>query len=279
MTPEASGSTAGEQDADSTVSRAVSSSEFYTQWAALYDRIASDAPFVAGVRTALADALDPDRGDVVVEMGCGTGANFPYLRDRVGSEGVVVGIDISEGVLTHARDRIHRHGWENVHVVRGDATQPPFFGESGVVADLNAERSVDPKSEWDYNPPMAAGEVDCVVGSFISGMVPDPAGMVDGWCDLVGDGGRVALLEMARSTTPVGRLLNPFFRLFVRAGAPPGTRSEFRSLAARLDRRVRDAHQTVHSRSVDARTDRLLLGFMRITAGTVGDETTSGSGP
>jgi len=65
---------------------------FYGRWARLYDLLAT-LPGVGSWRrqTVAALALDPD--DTVVEMGCGTGANVPYLRQRV-SHGRIVGVDL-----------------------------------------------------------------------------------------------------------------------------------------------------------------------------------------
>jgi ubiquinone/menaquinone biosynthesis C-methylase UbiE len=67
---------------------------FYGRWAQVYDWLAS-APGVASWRDRTADALALASGDTVVEMGCGTGANVPHLRERVGPSGRVVGIDVT----------------------------------------------------------------------------------------------------------------------------------------------------------------------------------------
>jgi len=236
---------------------------FYDRWAAAYDRLATDAPFVCRLRRTAVRALAPRGGDVVVEMGCGTGANFRALRDRVGPTGRVIGVDVSRGVLDRARDRIDRAGWRNVEAVRGDATAPPFAGP-GATDDLR----------------VPAGEVDAVFAAFVAGMLPDPAGAVDAWARLVGDGGRLGLLNLARATRPLGRPLNPAFRLLVRAGAPPGARGG-EPPADRLDRRVRAAHRRLDRRCEAVARRRRLAGFARITAGTVaggGGENGGGTG-
>jgi len=229
---------------------------FYDRWAGAYDRLATDAPLVGRLRRAAVGALAPRRGDVVVEMGCGTGANFRALRDRVGPTGRVIGVDVSRGVLDRARARIDRAGWRNVEAVRGDATAPPFAGP-GATDD----------------PRVPAGEVDAVFAAFLCGMLSTPAGAVDAWARLVGDDGRIGLVNLARSTRPLGRPLNPLFRLLVRAGAPPGARTgrDGEPPADRLDRRVRDAHRRLDDRCEAVVRQRRLAGFARITAGTVAE--------
>jgi ubiquinone/menaquinone biosynthesis C-methylase UbiE len=215
---------------------------FYSRWARLYDALATRTPGIGSLRARAADRLDLGPGDTVVEMGCGTGANFRHLRERVGPTGTVVGVDFTPGMVATARRRVAREGWENVHVVRADATRPP----------------------------LRPGDADALLASFVVGMVRDPSAVVDDWLDLVGPGGRVALLDLARSTRRVGRPLNAAFRAFVLASSPPGSR--FRpddSPAAVLDRRVAAAHRRLFARCDDAVHSTHALGFARLSSGRV----------
>jgi ubiquinone/menaquinone biosynthesis C-methylase UbiE len=217
--------------------------EFYTRYAALYDVVARRTPGVVGLRESVAAALDPDAGDVVVEMGCGTGANFPFLRERVGSTGTVVGVDFTPGVLGVARDRVARRGWENVHVVRADATRPPVAA------------------------------ADAVLATFVSGMLSDPAAAVRTWASLVGPGERLALADLGRSTTPAARPLNAAFATLVRLTSPPGTTRRLdRSPTAVLDDRLVAAHRELERVCTDVTRDRRAAGFARVRAGTVRED-------
>lgn len=73
-------------------------------------------------------ALDPDAGERVLEVGCGNGNSLGPLRDGVAPGGTVVGLDASRGMTRAARDRVRAEGWDDVHVVRGDARRPPVAG-------------------------------------------------------------------------------------------------------------------------------------------------------
>ena len=213
---------------------------FYSRWARLYDTIARRTPGVGSLRERAATRLDPPTGGVVVDMGCGTGANLPYFRDRVGPAGRVVGVDFTPGVLAVARDALV--DVPGVGVVRGDATRPP-------VADA-----------------------DAVFASFVSGMLSDPVAAVRTWADIAGPGGRLGLLDLARSTRPVGRPLNAAFTLLVRATSPPGTRSQLTtSPADLLDRRVVAAHTTLADCCHDVEHGTAALGYARLTVGTVSE--------
>jgi SAM-dependent methyltransferase len=115
-------------------------------------------------------------------------------------------------------------------------------------------------------------EADAALASFVVGMLGDPAGAVREWARLVGPGGRLALLDFARSTD-AGRPLNPAFAAFVRATSPPGTRSNPASPATRLDERVADAHRALLSvcEPGSLTHETRALGFARVSAGTVRD--------
>ena len=43
--------------------------------------------------------LSLQRGNCVIELGSGTGLNFPFLMEQIGPEGRVVGIDLTPGML------------------------------------------------------------------------------------------------------------------------------------------------------------------------------------
>ncbi len=252
--------------------------EFYTRWAALYDAIATRTPGVGSLRETAIDRLAPERGDVVVDMGCGTGANLPYLRERVGPSGVVVGVDFTPGMVAHARRRIVAEGWSNVHVVRGDATRPPF----GLAADDLAATGDDvptagrtrlrlagdelPKAT--RRDVLTSGEADAVFASFVSGMVDDPDEVVRSWADLVGSGGRLGLLDLARTTRPAARPLNGLFAGFVFAGSP-SKRHGWRLPVRTVDRRLAAAHRALRDVSNHCRTSTHVFGFARVSAGTV----------
>lgn len=64
-------------------------------------------------------------GECVFEVGCGSGNSFEAIRKAVGRDGIIVGLDASRGMVRSARARIRANGWQNIHVLRGDARRPP----------------------------------------------------------------------------------------------------------------------------------------------------------
>jgi ubiquinone/menaquinone biosynthesis C-methylase UbiE len=208
---------------------------FYRRISPVYDLLAT-APVVRKWRAMAVEALELSPGDRVVEMGCGTGANLRFLRERVGSEGRVVGVDLTSGMLDRARARVERSDWENVTLVRGDAASPPIE------------------------------EADAVLGSFVVGLLDDPGVAVDRWLDLVEPGGRVAILEAGQSDRAVAAPLNLAVRAFVRFSSPGGwTRRH--SPARDLDRKIAAAQDALVARAIERRHETGGLGLVGVTSG------------
>src|SRR5258706_5380084 len=70
--------------------------------------------------------LELKRGDLVVDIGCGTGLNFSLLQEAVGPQGRIIGVDLTEAMLEQARLRVAREGWKNVELVQADAASYEF---------------------------------------------------------------------------------------------------------------------------------------------------------
>lgn len=207
---------------------------FYDRWARAYDWLCRLLPGIDGLRGDAIDALALSPGDTAVDLGCGTGANLPHLRERVGPTGTVVGLDLTPGMLQQARARVERNGWENVHLARADAADPPVR------------------------------DVDAVFGSFVVGMLADPGTSVARWTDCLTSGGRVAVLEAGRTAHRVGRVLNPLFDQLVAAGSPDDDRD---APSRDLDARIEAARRALADETHVVRDEQRVAGFIDVVAG------------
>ena len=77
-------------------------------------------------RQRAVEALGLHAGDTVVEIGCGTGLNFPLLQEAVGPTGRIIGVDLTDAMLEQARQRVADNGWSNVELVHSDAAEYHF---------------------------------------------------------------------------------------------------------------------------------------------------------
>ena len=222
-------------------------SSFYDRWSRPYDVFASN-PVVDSWREEAVQTIDPDPADVVVEMGCGSGANFTHLREAVGDNGRVIGLDLSEGILTHARERVVENGWDNVDVIRADATNPPIE------------------------------EVDVIFSSFVTGMFHSPRRVVENWCTLISDEGKVGILDVAKSDHDASPLINAGLDAFTGLTASgPSFKGKLEwtlegNPLAELTSDVEAGHGVIKRQATDVETTQFGLDSVHLTVGRFEDE-------
>jgi len=114
--------------------------------------------------------LGLSRGDGVLDVACGSGNFTRDFARTVGSDGLVVAIDVSETMLARAVEDTRGTGLEQIVYIRGDAQELPF-----VAASFDAV---------------------CCFAAFH--LFPDPLRAPDRMTDVLSTGGRIALFTSAR---------------------------------------------------------------------------------
>jgi len=153
-----------------------------------YDRLASLIPLFdwllfqpAGFRKQAVARLDLKPGDHVLEIGCGTGRNLPHLREAVGPQGCVYGVDISPGMLARARALCDRSNWNNVELIETDAVE--------------------------YVPPQ---QLDGVIFGLSYNTMPHHLAVLRHAWNLLRPGGRLVIMDAKLPSGPGGKLVLPF---------------------------------------------------------------------
>jgi len=89
--------------------------EQYRRRAGVYDL---ELAFFEPIRRRAIARLELRAGEVVLDVGCGTGLSLALLRQGVGPRGRIVGIEQSPEMLEQARRRVARARWSRVMLVR-----------------------------------------------------------------------------------------------------------------------------------------------------------------
>jgi ubiquinone/menaquinone biosynthesis C-methylase UbiE len=91
--------------------------------ASIYDWANLEGVLYADARTRAIELLDLRPGARVLDVACGTGANFALIEQRIGPSGDLVGVDVTPQMLNQARARVARTGWSNVRLREGDVCE------------------------------------------------------------------------------------------------------------------------------------------------------------
>jgi len=81
---------------------------------------------IESYRLRVVQLLHLKPGDGVIELGCGTGLNFPLIIQKIGPEGRLTGVDITPGMIKGAQEKVDLHGWKNVELIQSDISLYEF---------------------------------------------------------------------------------------------------------------------------------------------------------
>jgi demethylmenaquinone methyltransferase/2-methoxy-6-polyprenyl-1,4-benzoquinol methylase len=122
---------------------------------------------VQAQRNAAVRALGLRRGCQVVDVGCGTGLNFPLIESVIGPGGRIIGVDMTDAMLAQAEYRTVRNSWSNVSLVQADAGRFDF-----------------------------PADVDAILSSYALTQVPECAQVIAHGAAALRDGGRWVVLDV-----------------------------------------------------------------------------------
>ena len=98
-----------------------------TRTVAQYRRLASSydlsTAWLEPYRRRAISQLRLRAGDVVLDVGCGTGLSFAPIQAAIGPQGRLIGIEPSPDMLAAARARVEEAGWANVTLLEASAEE------------------------------------------------------------------------------------------------------------------------------------------------------------
>ncbi|WP_254862907.1 class I SAM-dependent methyltransferase [Halovivax gelatinilyticus] len=133
------------------------------------------------------EALSLESDEIVLDLACGPGTNFERLRDGVGPDGAVIGLDYSPGMARQAAELVDEQGWSNVTVVLGDATNT-------------------------CGPDQA---FDVIVTTFALHTMADANTVIENAYDALAPDGRFVVLDSRPITDGPARIVNPIYERLI----------------------------------------------------------------
>ena len=128
----------------------------------------------AEARRLCVEQLRLQPGSTVVDLGCGSGLNQPFLAEAVGEQGRIIGLDASTGMLARAQARADAGGYAGrLSLLEADLRQLDMVRRAH--AELDA--------------------VDGVLATLIFSVVPDWQSVFQQAFGLLRDGGRFGIMD------------------------------------------------------------------------------------
>jgi ubiquinone/menaquinone biosynthesis C-methylase UbiE len=94
---------------------------YYDKFSRVYDWL-SPKVYYHKARQEAVDRLDLKEGQTVLNVPIGTGQNLEYFQRYLHGTGKIIGVDISEGMLTKAFDKVREYDYSNVALQNADVS-------------------------------------------------------------------------------------------------------------------------------------------------------------
>lgn len=95
---------------------------YYDKFSKVYDWL-SPKWYYHNARNYAVQQLQLKQGQTVLNLPCGTGQNFEYFQKYLNETGLIIGIDLSDGMRKKAENKIAKNEWQNIQIYKGEATQ------------------------------------------------------------------------------------------------------------------------------------------------------------
>lgn len=114
---------------------------YYDNFSKVYDFLSPKIYYHRPRKHAI-EQLELQKYQTILNLPCGTGQNFSYFQNYLVKTGQIIGIDLSNGMLKKAEQKVKKNHWQNIKIIKDDATKidatwiKEHFGELKIDAIL-----------------------------------------------------------------------------------------------------------------------------------------------
>ena len=147
--------------------------KWYDIFSNVYDSSLNKLYFESRKRAV--ELLDLKSGQTLLDVACGTGANFEHIK-RVTKEIEIYGTDFSEGMLRKGQSLIKKNNWNDVTLFQADARE---LSSSLIKAQTQLNLKFD--------------RIICVLGLTV---IPEWEGVLNKMLNLLAENGRIVIVDV-----------------------------------------------------------------------------------
>lgn len=147
-----------------------------------YDKISSIYDFISNwyytkSRNYAIQELKIKKEQTILNLPCGTGVNFKYFQNNLENSGLIIGIDLSRGMLDQAKRKAKKNEWRNVDLILENATK------------------IDQKWFEEYSEQKGKIKVDAVFCDLGLSGLPEWQNIIDNMVSILSPNGRIVILD------------------------------------------------------------------------------------
>ena len=147
--------------------------KWYDLFSNIYDSSLEKLYFESRKRAV--ELLDLKDGQTLIDIACGTGANFKHIK-ALDIDLDIFGTDFSEGMLKKGQATINKNNWNNITLFHADARKlTPTLIKEQTKQDLSFDRVI------------------CVLGLSV---IPDWEQVLDKMIDLLKENGKIVIVDV-----------------------------------------------------------------------------------
>lgn len=96
--------------------------KYYNRFSKIYDFVSSKRYYHKSRKYAIKQ-LELQKHQTILNLPCGTGQNFSHFQEYLLQTGQIIGIDLSDGMLQKAKQKVTKNDWQNIKIIKEDATK------------------------------------------------------------------------------------------------------------------------------------------------------------
>ena len=123
------------------------------------------------------EELEIKKGQTVLNVPCGTGVNFKYFQRHLDNSGLIIGVDLSSGMLDQAKRKAKKNDWTNVDLILENATE------------------IDQKWLQSYSEKKEQIKIDAVFCDLGLSGLPKWQNIIDNMISILSPNGRIVILD------------------------------------------------------------------------------------
>ncbi len=149
---------------------------YYDRFSKVYDLLSPKAYYHKARKLAVKE-LKLRENTTIINLPVGTGQNFKYFQSYLNNTGLIVGVDLSTGMLDKAQRKIDNNNWNNIQLLNIDATT------------INCE-ILNPSLKRNNSKGVASILIDLGLSGF-----PYWESCIDTYLSILNPGGRIVIMD------------------------------------------------------------------------------------